>query len=122
LAIRHTDTVIPRNLKLEERDTILDAKLDEFKQAALVVTDRLHGMVFAAITATPCIVLPNSYHKIKGLYDDWLTHLPYIRFASDITEVQRCINDMPSADNLRYDPSPIMEKFAPLAQLLAPPE
>ena len=55
-------------------------KLDEFRKSKLVVTDRLHGMLFAAITGTPCIALGNSSGKVKGVYD-WLTHLDYIQYV-----------------------------------------
>ena len=48
-----------------------------------MVTDRLHGMIFAALTKTPCIVVPNSNYKIKGIYE-WLKGLNYISFLEDM--------------------------------------
>lgn len=60
------------------------AKLAEYRSCRLIVTDRLHGMVFAAITSTPCIVLDNSYHKNRGLYYTWLKDFDYITFVEDI--------------------------------------
>jgi len=42
----------------------LEQLLLKFKNSKLVVTDRLHGMIFCYITNTPCIVLPNNNHKI----------------------------------------------------------
>lgn len=54
--------------------------LDMYRRASIVVTDRLHGMIFATITGTPCIVLPNTNHKITGTYHDWIEgHCPYVR-------------------------------------------
>ena len=46
--------------------------LEMYRRSALVVTDRLHGMIFAAVTGTPCIVLPNTNHKITGTFHDWI--------------------------------------------------
>lgn len=50
-------------------------KLKEFwellSRKQLLLTDRLHGMIFAYITNTPCVVLDNSNHKIKYFYDTW---------------------------------------------------
>jgi pyruvyl transferase EpsI len=114
--LRFTDTVINCPVPPAERKSRVEAKLDEFRRAKLVVTDRLHGMVFAAVTATPCIVLPNSYHKIEGLYA-WLRNLPYIRFITDVTEAKAHIDELWHIAAV-YDPNPLKEKFAPLAQLL----
>lgn len=41
-------------------------KYIKFRECELVITDRIHGMIFAAITGTPCIALSN--YKIKGTY------------------------------------------------------
>lgn len=49
----------------------------------LVVTDRLHCMIFCVITNTPCIVFDNSNHKISGIYDEWLKDVEYIRFIAE---------------------------------------
>ncbi|WP_029261173.1 MULTISPECIES: polysaccharide pyruvyl transferase family protein [unclassified Microbacterium] len=46
--------------------------METYRRSALVVTDRLHGMIFAAVTGTPCVVLPNTNHKITGTYRDWI--------------------------------------------------
>ena len=46
--------------------------METYRRSAVVVTDRLHGMIFAAVTGTPCVVLPNTNHKITGTYRDWI--------------------------------------------------
>ncbi|MCL2695166.1 MAG: polysaccharide pyruvyl transferase family protein [Clostridiales bacterium] len=78
----HTDTV---NISLEEcrpdsYEQTLHRFWDMLKGAKVVVTDRLHGMIFCAITQTPCVVLNNSNNKIKGVYEAWLAGVPYIKF------------------------------------------
>ena len=64
-----------------ERKEPLDRKFKEIRESALVVTDRLHGVLFSAVTGTPCIAFGNHYHKISAS-GCWLKDLPYIRFAS----------------------------------------
>ena len=54
--------------------------LNQYASSELVITDRLHGMIFAAITGTPCIVLSNSNHKIEETYNSWLHDCNYIKF------------------------------------------
>ena len=67
----------------DTREQEVRDKLEEFQGSELVVTDRLHGMIFAAITNTPCIVFSNTNHKIKGVYEKWLSKYDWIRFMSD---------------------------------------
>lgn len=61
-----TDTVNKHGVKMWNRKYHVEKKLKEFQSAALVITDRLHGMYFAAITGTPCIALDNISGKVKG--------------------------------------------------------
>lgn len=74
-----SDTTTPYSISIEQREFELQKIWNSFAQAELVVTDRLHGMIFAAITGTPCIVLNTYNHKLRGQYE-WLEHLEYIRF------------------------------------------
>src|SRR5690606_29106275 len=62
------------------RREVLGFKFKQFKSAKLVITDRLHGMVFAAITQTPCIAFSNYNQKVAGTYD-WIKKLNYVRFV-----------------------------------------
>ncbi len=60
------DTHIGRNnLSIEDREKELNKIWNKFKSVELVVTDRLHGMIFCYITNTPCIVFQNSNHKVR---------------------------------------------------------
>ena len=46
------------------REYFLNKKFREFSERNLIITDRLHGMIFAAITGTPCVAMDNISHKI----------------------------------------------------------
>lgn len=61
--------------------------------AQLVITDRLHAMIFAAITETPCIAMDNKSKKVKGVYE-WIRDLPYVQYADDISTACELIQDM----------------------------
>lgn len=84
--VTQSDTMSDRKITVENREDIFNSKLREFAGARLVITDRLHGMVFAAITGTPCIVLGNNHHKVSGTYE-WLKELDYIEYVSTLDEV-----------------------------------
>lgn len=68
-------------LSFECCSELLADKLTQFQGAQLVVTDRLHGMILAALAGTPCLVLPNSNHKIRQTWMDWLRDVPQVRFV-----------------------------------------
>lgn len=60
---------------------LLADKLSQFRAAKLVVTDRLHGMILCLLAGTPCLVLPNSNHKIRQTWLDWLRDHPRLIFV-----------------------------------------
>ena len=77
------DTVINKTVTKEEREKELNKMFDKFLKAKVVITDRLHGMVFCAITKTPCIVTKSLDHKVTGTYK-WIKDLNYIRLVESI--------------------------------------
>jgi pyruvyl transferase EpsI len=77
-----TDTVVSHRVNMNQRNAELHSLWNTFRNAEVVLTDRLHGMIFCAITGTPCIVFTNSNHKIEYSYKNWLSHLNYIRFIN----------------------------------------
>lgn len=83
--VRVTDTVLFRagRLSLYERSGELQALLRAFREAEAVVTDRLHGMILAAITGTRCVVMRSTDHKIAGTYRAWLAGNPGIALLED---------------------------------------
>lgn len=64
----------------EECARLLADKLTQFSSARLVVTDRLHGMILSVLAGTPCLVVPNSNHKIRQTWLDWLSDHPLVAF------------------------------------------
>lgn len=58
-------------LDYEEGGECLNAIIKKMQNSSLVITDRLHGMVLASRSGTPCIAFDNTTHKISGVYE-WL--------------------------------------------------
>lgn len=52
-----------------------------FASHEVVLTNRLHGMIFAYITGTPAYVIDNSTHKISACYD-WIKECGYIKLIT----------------------------------------
>ncbi|WP_017471986.1 polysaccharide pyruvyl transferase family protein [Amphibacillus jilinensis] len=99
-----TDTMVKYGVSKRQRERELNKIWDAFSQSKLIVTDRLHGMVFAAITSTPCVVLSNYNHKVRGTYQ-WLKHLPYIKFVEKDENIFLYIDELLAlnCDAARYN-------------------
>ncbi|MBK8055090.1 MAG: polysaccharide pyruvyl transferase family protein [Saprospiraceae bacterium] len=68
--------------------SIMEIQQYELKQllikiasSRIVITDRLHGMIFCYITQTPCIVINDKYKKVQGSYN-WIKKAPFIKFLN----------------------------------------
>ncbi|MGP7818741.1 polysaccharide pyruvyl transferase family protein [Niallia sp. 01092] len=83
---RYFDTDIDAKLGKETREKELNVIWNAFAESEVVVTDRLHGMIFCAITGTPCIAFKNYNHKIQYSYIDWLSKIPNIKFVDSVQE------------------------------------
>lgn len=115
---RLSDTVGARGASLTERPMALARKWQEFLASELVVTDRLHGMIFSCITSTPCIVLDNYNHKIRDFYQTWLTVVPFIRFAEKIEDILPLVQELLEQQSFRWERDWVEGKYAPLAEAL----
>ena len=56
----------------EARAARVNEELKRFAGHRAVITDRLHGMIFAAVTGTPAVVLRSSDRKIEEYYEAFL--------------------------------------------------
>ena len=110
-----TDTVISKSIKAKKRKKEVYAKLQEFSRAELVVTDRLHGMIFAAVTGTPCIVVKSKSHKLKGCYK-WIENLEYIKLADNLDDVVSQMDKIQLDKKYTYNNSSIKKHFEVLKQ------
>ena len=90
------------NIGGKKREKILDNKFKQFQTSQIVITDRLHGMIFAAITETPCVVFGNFNHKIIESYK-WLEKLEYIRFCDNMNKIEDIIEKVIKTKNRKYD-------------------
>lgn len=65
-------------LSIDERSVELKKIWTTFASSQLVITDRLHGMIFCAITGTPCVAINNNNGKVGDVYSTWLFGLKNI--------------------------------------------
>ena len=114
LKVDYTDTVIKGKVFEFNRKNKLNKKLKQFSKYKIVVTDRLHGMVFAFLTKTPCIVYENSSYKVKGLFK-WLENCNcnYIKLYNE-ENIERDFIELLNIRNKNADFNKLIKQFNPL--------
>lgn len=116
-SVYYSDMFSERAISPYKRNTELFKKFDEFKSKKLVLTDRLHGMIFSAITGTPCIVLNSKSHKLKSVYDCWLKNCEYIIFTDSFDEMKDFIESIVNG-NYEYDNSHLLQYYNQLKDII----
>lgn len=111
---RESDTVIDRGVGIESRKSELNNKLEEFSESSLVITDRLHGLIFAVITGTPCIAMDNVSKKVSGVAS-WILDRGSVLICNDTEEINDNILSM-YGKHVKYDNSDIKDKLNVLAE------
>ena len=100
------------------REEELRKKWDYFANHKLILTDRLHGMIFAAITGTPCIAFDNCSRKVSGVYE-WIKNIGYIWIVHSPEEAARIADEVcQSKDIVRYSKKKLEQKFDILAEII----
>ncbi len=67
------NTMARLGIPIFARKMVVNKHLLQFAQKDIIVTDRLHAMIFSVITHTPCIVFDNKSKKVSGVYNTWLS-------------------------------------------------
>ncbi len=120
--ISRTSTIIPGDISPEKRKDAILAKIGEIGQANLFVTDRLHGMVFAALAGTPCVALDNSSKKVGGVYE-WLQSLEYVTFAETPNGIEgaitRVLKTADTPEGRRFNNAALQPYYEHLAEIIA---
>ena len=114
----YTDTYVPYSIPYEHEIEEVQNKLVQFAHAKLVITDRLHGMIFSAITGTPVIALDNVNGKVGQVYEQWLKNLNYVKFLSNIADSKKIVSQMLSVDDCIYDNHRLMKMYQPIIDFI----
>lgn len=109
-----TDTQKNYFIDLENRETEVNAVLEQISASKFLVTDRLHGMIFAAITSTPCVAFDNVYGKVFAQYQ-WIRDLPYLEIAESPEQLSDKLDRVLKAQTPVYTRKPLEDKYSELA-------
>lgn len=83
------NTCLTHGILETDREKEIHKLLEEISKNSLVITDRLHGVIFSIITGTPCIAYSGTSHKIPAT-KKWIgdsSALTVIGTSDDLAEV-----------------------------------
>lgn len=118
-SVKYQDTHIGDKLVLD-KETEFKKIIDIFRNSKLVITDRLHGMIFCAITGTPCIAFNNKNKKVEYTYKKWLINNHSIIFLDSFKEkdVNAAIDKLLKAKEYIIMTSDLKKYYQPLKNVL----
>ena len=91
ISFTETDMIAEQKVTYRNRNRLIRSKFQEFADAKAVITDRLHAMIFSALTYTPCVVLPSKSHKVEGVYE-WIRELGFIEYIESLDDLEKTLD------------------------------
>lgn len=86
-------TVLEDTICLSNRKEYVEEMLNRISGARVVVTDRLHAMIFCAITDTPCVVFDNVSGKVLEAYY-LLKENCRLTFCERLEKLEECLKNV----------------------------
>lgn len=117
-AVRKIDMMAAHRISPKDREKELEIHFRRFRESEMVVTDRLHGMIFSAITGTPCVVFNSKTHKVRGVYEWMFSDCPYIICTEDMDEIRAFIASVRGRE-FTYSNAQAEAMFGELKKLLS---
>lgn len=118
LQVSYTDTYVNYPIPLSMEVVEVQKKLEQFSHAKLVITDRLHGMIYAVITGTPVIAMDNISGKVGQVYRQWISHIPYVRFVNSVIDADSAVSSLLKKKDYIYDNASIRKQYQPIIDFI----
>ena len=110
----YTNNLYETDIRKGIKNTVVYEQFKKFSKHKLIITDRLHGLIFSLITNTPCIVISSYNYKLNEFYDQ-IKNNKYVRFIDkDIDSLEKNIKELLELDLSKYrnDYSKTFEKIS----------
>lgn len=92
-----------RVVAIKDRDKYIDEIMKKIAKCDVMITDRLHAMIMCALVGTPCLAFDNATHKVAGVYEAWLSKLPFIRMAPKDDNCYSVIKSLQECEDMRMN-------------------
>ena len=111
-SVEYMDTVLNYSVYKKNRKQHIDKLFEKIRNSKIVITDRLHGMIFSYINSTPVIVFPNNNTKIKGSYE-WIKDNHSVLYNPSKQEIEKFLPILEESSNVN-----IISKYDSLRSVL----
>lgn len=100
-------------INADNRKQMVNLIMKRIAKCRFIVTDRLHGMIFAYITGTPCLFLNNTDKKLHGVFQ-WIKIPQIIEWDNNSSmnlQIQKMYNIKHFIPEQKYFDDIIIEKI-----------
>ncbi|MHB8128422.1 MAG: glycosyltransferase [Mobilitalea sp.] len=108
--IQFNDTILNSDISVFDRKEVIDSFISKIAKVEFVITDHLYGMIFCAITQTPCITLPNCDYNAAGVYE-WISKSGYVIVIKNMEDLEEAVQKVLEIEKISYDNSSVIEGF-----------
>ena len=115
--VRGLSTMVKSPLSLKNRKKELSRVFADFAEGKVLVTDRLHAMLFSVLSGTPCIALDNKTGKVFGVAD-WLKDTGMVILADSSDQVLEILRERRDWPHKGYDRGQLLGEFERMAELI----
>lgn len=91
-------------------------KLKEFSECEVIITDRLHGMIFSILAGVPCIAFDNSNKKLSGVFETIEKSINSVKMVdiSMINELPNLIENLKKSESSELNKEQLFENLREL--------
>ena len=90
--VTYTTNMNTVDITRDIRGLVVRHELMRFAKHQVVITDRLHGMIFSVVTNTPCVVLSSYNQKIPEYYNTFLKDSNLVFFlGNDLSKLENTV-------------------------------
>lgn len=93
---KYVSTVLNKKyIPFNKRKIYIENIIDTYRKSDLVITDRLHSMIFALSAGTKCLAFDNKTKKVSGVYKTWLENMSgIVVIENEKVNIKESINDL----------------------------
>lgn len=114
--VREISTMNDTRVASNQREKVCNRKLKDFSECSIIISDRLHGMIFSYISGTPCIAFDNKTKKVSGVYNQWLVDCKSIFPAFTQPDLTKIMNFIESDAVDRLEKKNLSDVFNPIIE------
>ena len=100
-SVGYTSTITKHAIPIWLRKILIKRKIHEFEKYELVITDRLHGMIYAYLAGTRCVAIDNKTHKVSGVFNQWIAPYELISVLSEKSNANELITAIKKMNALK---------------------